>query len=110
MLHIYASLAQKERSLISQRTKAALAVKKAAGARLGNPFNLAEARVTGQAAQRREADQFAAQIRPIIEGIQASGVTTLRGIAEALNARGVRTARGGQWHPARVSEILRRSR
>ena len=37
MLHLYAALAEKERALISQRTKAALAAKKAAGARLGNP-------------------------------------------------------------------------
>jgi DNA invertase Pin-like site-specific DNA recombinase len=37
MLHLYAALAEKERRLISERTKAALAAKKASGARLGNP-------------------------------------------------------------------------
>ena len=37
MLHLYAALAEKERRLISERTKAALAAKKAQGARLGNP-------------------------------------------------------------------------
>src|SRR4029434_11203061 len=48
MLHLYAALAEKERRLISERTKAALAIRKAAGARLGNPTNIAmagEARV-----------------------------------------------------------------
>ena len=40
MLHLYAALAEKERRLIAKRTKAALAAKKAAGARLGNPRNL----------------------------------------------------------------------
>ena len=43
MLHLYAALAEKERHLISDRTRAALAAKKAAGAVLGNRTNLAEA-------------------------------------------------------------------
>ena len=36
MLHLYAALAEKERRLISQRTKDALAAKKAQGVRLGH--------------------------------------------------------------------------
>jgi DNA invertase Pin-like site-specific DNA recombinase len=40
MLHLYAALAEKERRLISDRTKTALAAKKASGAKLGNPHNL----------------------------------------------------------------------
>jgi DNA invertase Pin-like site-specific DNA recombinase len=43
MLHLYAALAEKERRLISERTKAALAARKLKGGRLGNPRNLAEA-------------------------------------------------------------------
>ena len=43
MLHLYAAFAEKERNLISQRTKAALAAKKARGEPLG-VFKLAEAR------------------------------------------------------------------
>src|SRR3984893_9103813 len=43
MLHLYAALAEKERSLIAERTKAALAAKKANGAILGNPRNLSAA-------------------------------------------------------------------
>ena len=43
MLHIYAALAEKERALISERTKAGLAAAKERGTRLGNP-GLAEAR------------------------------------------------------------------
>jgi DNA invertase Pin-like site-specific DNA recombinase len=107
MLHLYAALAEKERALISQRTKAALAAKKAAGARLGNP-RAAEAAAKAHAANRAGADQFAANVLPIVREIQNSGLTTLRDIAAALNARGVRTARGGQWHSTTVRNLLRR--
>jgi DNA invertase Pin-like site-specific DNA recombinase len=44
MLHLYAALAEKERRLISERTKAALAARKAQGARLGNPRKSARRR------------------------------------------------------------------
>lgn len=46
-LHLYAALAEKERALISERTRAALARKKAQGALLGNRTNLDEARAKG---------------------------------------------------------------
>jgi DNA invertase Pin-like site-specific DNA recombinase len=108
MLHIYAALAQKERALISQRTRAALAVRKAQGVKLGNP-RAAEAAVKALAANRAAADQFAANVLPVVRVIQASGATTHRDIASALNARGVRTARGGQWHRSSVRNLLLRA-
>ena len=77
-------LAEKERALISQRTKAALAAKKAAGAKLGNP-RAAEAAVKGRAAQVATADQFAANVLPIIESIRVSGVSGHAAIAKALS-------------------------
>ncbi len=40
MLHLYAALAEKERQLIGERTRSALAARKAQGARLGNRSNL----------------------------------------------------------------------
>jgi len=52
MLHLYAALAEKERRLISERTRGALAAMKAAGARLGNPHNLDYAGSLGRAAVR----------------------------------------------------------
>jgi len=67
----YAALAEKERSLISQRTRDALARKKielaAVGRKLGNPnpTNLAEAQRAGQAANREAADAFAANVLPV---------------------------------------------
>ena len=108
MLHLYAALAEKERALISARTKAALAAKKAAGAKLGNP-RAAEAAVKAHAANRATADQFAANVLPIVREIQAAGRTTLREIAESLDARGVRTARGGRWGASTVRNLLMRA-
>jgi DNA invertase Pin-like site-specific DNA recombinase len=108
MLHIYAALAQKERALISERTKVALAAKKAQGVRLGNPTNLAEAAAKGAVANREAADRFAANVLPIVERLRNAGTTSLLGIAHALNERGVRTARGGQWHASSVKNLLAR--
>jgi DNA invertase Pin-like site-specific DNA recombinase len=108
MLHLYAALAQKERDLISERTRAALAQKRAQGALLGNRTNLAEARGKAAESNRRAADAFAANVLPIIRDIRASGVRDYRGIAAALNARGVRTARGGQWHATTVRNLMLR--
>src|SRR5277367_1066062 len=102
MLHIYAALAEKERHLIADRTRAALAAKKAQGAKLGNRTNLDEAAAKGATANKVGADAFAANVWPIVRQIQASGATTLRAIAEALNSRGIRTARGGAWYAATV--------
>src|SRR4030088_1389304 len=65
MLHIYAALAEKERSMIAERTRAALARKKAAGAILGNRTNLDVAQLMGQAANRKAADAFAVNVLPI---------------------------------------------
>ena len=53
MLHLYAALAEKERRLIAERTKAALAERKARGTRLGNPANAPEAATLGRRAQAR---------------------------------------------------------
>ncbi|HEX9767872.1 MAG TPA: recombinase family protein, partial [Kiloniellales bacterium] len=93
MLHLYAALAEKERRLISERTKAALAARKAQGARLGNPRNAREAATLGRRSLTIDADAFAANVLPIVESLQAGGLTDLRGLAAALNSRGVRTAR-----------------
>jgi DNA invertase Pin-like site-specific DNA recombinase len=108
MLHIYAALAQKERALISERTKVALAAKKAQGVRLGNRTNLDLASAKGAAAKRKAADDFARNVLPIVRQLQSSGVTGLVGIATALNERGVRTPRGGTWYASSVRNLLLR--
>jgi DNA invertase Pin-like site-specific DNA recombinase len=106
-IHILAAVAEHEREAISQRTKAALAAAKARGKKLGGP-RLAAARKASIKARSELADAFAANVRPIVKEIQASGVSSLRGVARALTARGVKTARGGDWTAVQVSDILRR--
>jgi DNA invertase Pin-like site-specific DNA recombinase len=109
MLHLYAAIAEKERRLISERTRAALAQRKAQGARLGNPRNAKEAAALGRSVQSEEAERFAANVLPIVQSIQATGITGMVSIATALNNRGVRTARGGRWHVSTVRNLLTRS-
>ena len=109
MLHLYAALAEKERRLISERTRAALQAKRAAGAKLGNSANLSEAGSAGRAAQVQAAAEFAAGVLPILKTVQKAGATTLAEIAEALNERNVRSASGGKWHRSAVRNLLARA-
>jgi DNA invertase Pin-like site-specific DNA recombinase len=110
MLHLYAALAEKERRLISERTKAALAAKKAQGTSLGNPKNLAAAGSIGRQALAASADAFAAGLIPIIQALQSSGATTLDALTRGLNERGVRSARGARWHVSSVANLLSRTK
>jgi len=109
MLHLYAALAEKERRLISDRTKAALAAKKAQGARLGNPSNLAAAGSIGRQALVSGADVFAAGLLPLVQALQSSGATTLDALTRGLNERGVRPARGARWYVSSVANLLSRT-
>ncbi|RUW85119.1 recombinase family protein [Mesorhizobium sp. M1E.F.Ca.ET.063.01.1.1] len=107
MLHIYAALAEKERALISGRTRQALAAAKARGVKLGGP-KITEAAARSREVRTARADAFAANVAPIIEQVRASGATSLRQIAEALNSRGIGTPRGGTWSAMQVSDVLKR--
>jgi hypothetical protein len=110
MLHLYAALAEKERRLISERTKAALAAKKASGARLGNPTNIVLAGSLGRGVQTAAAGEFVAGLMPVVNAIRSTGATTLEAISGALNQRGIRSARGGRWHASSVANLLARAK
>jgi DNA invertase Pin-like site-specific DNA recombinase len=105
-VHILAAVAEHERVMISERTKAALAAAKARGTQLGNP-RLAAAAKRGVASVKANARQFAANVLPIIEEIEQSGVTSHNAIAGKLNERRVPTARGGKWTHVQVGAVLR---
>lgn len=66
VLHLYASPAEKERQLISQRTKAALAAKKAAGKVLVNQTNLADAQAKGRAARELASIEFSRKMMGLL--------------------------------------------
>src|SRR3954452_14828141 len=108
LLHLYAALAKKERSLISKRTKEALAAAKARGVRLGNPTNLDEAGRRSGEVRKGKADRFAANVLPVIDELRRQGVATSRALAAALDARGVKTSRGAKWTSAAVLRVLDR--
>jgi DNA invertase Pin-like site-specific DNA recombinase len=113
-VHILAAVAQRERRLISERTKAALAAAKARGVKLGNPNGAAPIRrakkgpTAALEAVRRNASGRASEYAEIIADIRATGATSLPAIASELNGRRIVTARGGKWHPSSVRNLLNR--
>jgi DNA invertase Pin-like site-specific DNA recombinase len=108
---ILAMVAQKEREMISARTKAALAAAKARGQRLGGFRGYVPSdavRAAAVAAKAAKARDRAADVLPTIREIRAAGITSLSGIAWELNARGVPTLRGGsEWQAVQVARVLR---
>ena len=115
VIGIMALVAEREGRMISLRTKDALAAARARGVKLGwkDPRRRPKMEVAqhkGGQVVAAEADQYAENVRPIIDSIQATGIKTLQGIADALNRRGIRTARGGQWHPTSVRNVLMRAK
>lgn len=98
MLHIYAALAEKERRLISQRTREALQAAKSKGVKLGG--------TTAKSIENQKAAAERAEaLRPIFEGL--AGMSH-RKMASELNALGVPTPAGGQWHAVTVKRVLGR--
>ena len=109
MLHIYAAVAEQERTKISERTKAALAAAKARGVKLGNPHGpkpfTAEVRQQGVEAQRQQADARAQQLSEILSEFAGQSANAT---AKALNDRGLPSARGGKWTARSIINIRAR--
>ena len=104
VLHLFAALGQKERQLISQRTKDALAPMVGTG-KLGNKSNLAEAQVKGKAGNVAASGAFAARVMPMIEKLMPS--MSMNAIAAQLNSMNVPTMRGGRWTAKAISRVVR---
>jgi DNA invertase Pin-like site-specific DNA recombinase len=106
MIGIYAVLAQKEREMISERTKSALAAAKRGGKKLGGYREGAIEKAN--AVRRKAADTQATRFARIIVPLKKQGMT-LKAIAERLNEMGVATVRGGKWDAKAVSRVLDRT-
>ena len=108
-VHILAAVAQHEREMISERTKAALAAAKARGTKLGTPDPRGAVKRMVRA-RKANAKRFAANVLPMIRAVQAMGFTSKAAIAAELNARKVPTARGKEWTHVQVGAVLARAR
>jgi DNA invertase Pin-like site-specific DNA recombinase len=107
--HLCAALAEKERRRMSERTKAPLAIRKAAGGRLGNPTNIDQAGENGRASLTAAADEHSRSLLPILRMLRAEGTITIGAVTRALNGRKIPTARGAQWHVSSVANLLARA-
>jgi len=108
-----AAVAELEAGLISQRTRAALAVAKARGVRLGNPSPVPATpamAAAARAARSRHVTERAADVLAVVRRVQAEGASSLRAIAAELQARGVLTPAGkANWSAAQVRRLLARA-
>ena len=114
MMRIYAAMAQKERELISERTRQALAAARARGVVLGGdrgyrPEAPPDARAAA-AARTTAADRTAHRVLLEVERVRGDeNATSLRALARELTDRGVPTPHGGRsWTHTTVSRLLAR--
>src|SRR5204863_5509271 len=84
---------EKERRLISERTKAVLAIRKASGTKLGNPSNIQQAGESGRSSLIEAADGHARNLLPLLRTLRAEGTITIGAIMRSLNARKILTQR-----------------
>jgi DNA invertase Pin-like site-specific DNA recombinase len=111
VLHLYAALAEKERGMISARTKAGLAAAKARGTKLGmaSKGTAEAAKIAAMGAKANQA-AWLARLEPIrlaVKGALTDGVS-LRKAAELLNEKNVLSPGGGRWQASSLLKAARR--
>ena len=104
-ISLFAILAEKEKNMISERTKNALKMVKARGIKLGSPNPELSVTKMNEGA-RKGRIEFKNRIIPIINEIKSTGIGTLQGVADCLNRRGISTRNGKQWYPAQIRNLL----
>ncbi|WP_042777821.1 recombinase family protein [Sinorhizobium fredii] len=104
-LHIYAALAEQERTFISERTKAALRVAKERGVKLGG---MRDATMKRNVAIQAKAAAEAAKVMKLIAPMREAGAS-LSQIARPLDEMGIATSRGGRPSTMQVSRLARRT-
>jgi DNA invertase Pin-like site-specific DNA recombinase len=114
MMRIYAAMAQKERELISARTKAALAAAKARGVVLGGdrghrPIVAPDCTAAAQV-RRAAAEQAAHRLVLEVDRLHREGVDGQSAQARMLNERGIPTPGGkGSWTHTTVARVMARA-
>ena len=107
--HIFAAVAQAERTAISERTRAALMAARERGVRLGNPNlapgNAASAAVASKA-RTLKTEERANELIDVLENVERQGRVTLRQLPHYMNDLGIGCAGGGQWYPTSVSTTV----
>ena len=116
-VHVLAAVAEHEREMISQRTKASLAAAKVRGTRLGNPLlpptgTLAPvplpATAGGRARVASAKDRAVTVYGAAIQAARVAGARSLGDYAQALQAACLPTPRGGdRWSRPSVARVLR---
>jgi len=102
MITMFSLMAEIERDLISERTKAGLVRARAEGKKLGNP-NLS----LNNESYRKGAQEFAESLRPVLDGLKAQGYSQRRMVNE-LNRIGVKARHGGEWRLVQLQHVLKR--
>jgi DNA invertase Pin-like site-specific DNA recombinase/transposase len=90
---------------VSERTRAALARRKARGERLGNP-DVAKVAPLGILAIAKQTRERAERILPYIDYFISEGYNSYRQLADILNANNVPAARGDRWYPSSVRNVM----
>lgn len=109
ILQLMANVAELERAQISERTKKALAARKARGMSLGSPTP-ANGAQAGGLVTADQANDFASQVYPVIQELKKFGCATLAKIAQGLSARGIATATGKKaWSISAVRNVVNRA-
>ncbi len=107
---ILACMADYERQLISERTRAALKAAKARGVKLGNPnLQLVRNSDTSAASAAWSATTKARQdeVREVCQELIAEhGALSVRKLASKLNDAGYKTVNGKQWSAVQVWRIM----
>jgi DNA invertase Pin-like site-specific DNA recombinase len=110
-IHIFAAMAEEERRKISQRVKAALAVKRVQlakeGRKLGNPHPLEALQLA--VAAKRQAITITPEVLKLITDRHREQ-KSLRAIANELNRLGIKTYRGKRWYASSIKLQLNRVR
>ena len=103
-INIMASFAERERELISKRTKEGLRVAKSKGVVLGNP-NIEKIRIKAAKKIQEGADNFATDLQNLFADFSH---LNNRQMANKLNRWGIPTRNGGKWFPETVRRVRNR--